>query len=291
MFKFQSKKKKKKNPPKSNRNGSKWEHYSDTALGESLLQNRPNASESEGSSGPERSFRAPTLKELSVSTISIVSVVLNSIDLAKVETIWGAASGCFGVVIAILAAIWQFRLSHRNSLCALVTDEKKTIDKFKSENDKLKENEERLNTSVKDLTKMKKRLDKIAAKEKKSSNTIVKLIKESKEISRKQREINDAKATAMVVHIVLQAADEDFSIRGHELDDLCLSLSALEAYDEVEKFYEDRFRKQILLTGGTVTDVLRVLKNVQDPSVPEDEEIFKIKYMRLPKKQLAKGCI
>jgi len=137
---------------------------------------------------------------------------------------------------------------------------------------------------------MKQKLNKLVTKQNTSAERVFSLIEESKEISREEREINETNILESLIRLVMNAADDDFTIIGSELDRLCIGLHMMEG---IHIFHEDRFRKELLKTGGAVRDVLRVVKNLLDPCISEEEEIFKTKYFRLPRslRVLDEGCV
>lgn len=228
----------------------------------------------------QNKIRNSSYKAIAVWTVAIAGVVLNVLRIARASTDIGAIAAGLGLILAPIVAVRHVELAKGPMFREVCEDMKESRDTLTSLNKEYGKKAKNLKESLDRLQEMDKKLSKISVEQKTSTDKIVSLIKESKVISQKQRENNESKILQQLITLVLKAADGDLTIIGSELDNLCVGLHMIE---ETEKFHEDRFRKKILETNGRFRDVMRVVENLMDPSVSEEEEIFKVKHWRLPR--------
>lgn len=224
-------------------------------------------------------FRWPTFKESVALGVSSLSVLFNAISLGVASSWFIRITSIIGMSTAPLATVQQVRKTKQQTLRDALNDIREDYNDLKVENNALHNEITILEGTVAELNEYESALASLAAQQNSSLDTIMGLLKESKEISKAQREILHADVLETMMKLVMDSLELS---EGRGLDDtgtenLILGLKTIESLD----FHEDRFRAK-LSRRGSLRDVWPIVKNLADPDTEETDEIFTTSEWKLP---------
>mmetsp|Transcript_16962 Transcript_16962/g.21462 ORF Transcript_16962/g.21462 Transcript_16962/m.21462 type:complete len:276 (-) Transcript_16962:228-1055(-) len=148
------------------------------------------------------------------------------------------------------------------------------VNELMLENNKLTANVDRLDGSVTELEQIESELASIANTD--NVDRLVYVVSETKRINQKMKKNTQAKIVQQLITTVLRTdRDLDLKIGPIELKNLMMRLDHQPGFD----FHADRFMN---LLGNTdepvpIENIMRVIRNLKDDSVPEEENIFTIR--------------
>lgn len=123
---------------------------------------------------------------------------------------------------------------------------------------------------------MENSLEKIAKEEESTVNRMVEIVTRTKEIQAKMKKNLERKTMSVLIDILLESdRDKNFMYSPMEIQMLCIRLQRVEGVH----FNEEKFRKLLPEDEREhvpLHDVIKVVYNLKDPTIPEEEKVFSI---------------
>mmetsp|Transcript_12637 Transcript_12637/g.18573 ORF Transcript_12637/g.18573 Transcript_12637/m.18573 type:complete len:267 (-) Transcript_12637:219-1019(-) len=153
---------------------------------------------------------------------------------------------------------------------------RKHVNRLSSENEILEKNIDALTTQVDKLEGVEKTLEEIAKDGQSSVDRLVKIVKRTKEIQAAMKKNLERKMMSILLGILLESdRDKNFVYSPMEIQMMCMRLKMVQGIH----FNEENFRK--LLPSDPresveLNDVIKVVWNLKDPTIPDEKRVFLI---------------
>jgi len=147
----------------------------------------------------------------------------------------------------------------------------KEVDHFGGENDRLEGLVGSLSSSVKGLEDIESALEVLTSTQNQSIEEFKAQIKENRKILAKMESNLKGNVLQNMLSVIVRSdKDGDFTIDNEELEDLIKNMKDMNGVT----LYEDRFRKAIKDSGGSLKAVMEVVRNLLMDEAQSDEPIF-----------------
>eukprot|EP00565_Helicotheca_tamesis_P005781 CAMPEP_0185728978 /NCGR_PEP_ID=MMETSP1171-20130828/4400_1 /TAXON_ID=374046 /ORGANISM="Helicotheca tamensis, Strain CCMP826" /LENGTH=264 /DNA_ID=CAMNT_0028397741 /DNA_START=83 /DNA_END=877 /DNA_ORIENTATION=+ len=202
-------------------------------------------------------------------TSVITSVTAMILEGRNIVYVAGGLSSVIGPY-----AYWQqTRLTDIAALKQTHEAIQREVDRLASENERLHQSVEELSSTVDRLEDVEQALDVITQTQGQSVDAFAEQVKENREIlSQMQKNLRANVLQNLLSVIIRSDTDQDFQINENELDDLINRIKRINGCE----LHEDRFRKAIMDSGGSLQAVMDVVKNLLSNETTKDDEIFTI---------------
>lgn len=147
----------------------------------------------------------------------------------------------------------------------------KEVDHLGNENDRLEDLVGSLTSSVKGLEDIESALEVLTSTQNQSIEEFRAQIAENKKILAKMESNLKGNVLQNMLSVIVRSdKDGDFTIDGNELEELITNMKNMNGVT----LYEDRFRKAIKDSGGSLKAVMEVVRNLLMDEESSDEPIF-----------------
>lgn len=151
---------------------------------------------------------------------------------------------------------------------------KREVDRLTSENVRLNETVGELSETIDKLEDVEQALDVITQTQGQSVATFKEQVAENREILGQMQKNLRANVLQNLLQVVIRSdQDDNMQIEEDEIDDL---ISRITKINGVE-VREDRFKNAIMSSGGSLSSVMDIIKNLMADDVSGEDEIFIIK--------------
>eukprot|EP01083_Nonionella_stella_P044868 120707_1 len=182
-------------------------------------------------------------------------------------------AGICGSVVAPYAYYQQTKLTDIIALKETHEAVKREVDRLQSENVRLNETVGDLSETIDNLEEVEHALDTITQTQGQSIETYAQQVKENRSILQEMQKNLRANKLQNLLQVVIRSdQDDNMTIEEDEIDDL---ISRIRKINGVE-VREDRFKDRIISSGGSLSSVMDIIKNLMD-DVSKEDEIFIIR--------------
>lgn len=251
-----------------------------------MIANMTNESDvEEGDAAPVSSSSAKSSKKLAkVKDHTPMEIVSGGIATLSVGTSVAAMilnpmgpvfiAGALSSVIGPYAYYQQTKLTDILALKETHEAVKREVDRLQRENARLNETVGELSDTIDKLEDTEQALDVITQTQGQSVATFAEQVKENREILNQMQANLRANVLQNLLQVVIRSdQDDNMQIEEDEIDDL---ISRIKKINGVE-VREDRFKDAIMSSGGSLSSVMDIIKNLMADDVSGEDEIFIIK--------------
>lgn len=203
---------------------------------------------------------------ISVAT-SIAAMVVNPFTPVFI-------AGGLSSVIGPYAYYQQTKLTDIIALKETHEAVKREVDRLQAENVRLNETVGELSDTIDKLEDVEQALDVITQTQGQSVAAFAEQVKENREILGEMQKNLKANVLQNLLQVVIRSdQDDNMQIEEDEIEDL---INRIKKINGVE-VREDRFKDRIMSSGGSLSAVMDIIKNLMADDVSGEEEIFIIK--------------
>jgi hypothetical protein len=203
---------------------------------------------------------------VSVGT-SVTAMILNPMTPVFV-------AGALSSVIGPYAYYQQTKLTDIVALKETHEAVKREVDRLQAENVRLNETVGELSDTIDKLEDVEQALDVITQTQGQSVAAFAEQVKENREILGQMQKNLRANVLQNLLQVVIRSdQDDNMQIEEDEIDDL---ISRIKKINGVE-VREDRFKDAIMSSGGSLSSVMDIIKNLMADDISGEDEIFIIK--------------
>lgn len=203
---------------------------------------------------------------VSVGT-SVTACILNPITPVVV-------AGVLSCVIGPYAYYQQTKLTDIIALKETHEAVKREVNRLQAENARLNETVGELSDTIDKLEDVEQALDVITQTQGQSVAAFAEQVKENRGILQDMQKNLRANVLQNLLQVVIRSdQDDNMQIEEDEIDDL---ISRIKKINGVE-VREDRFKDAIMSSGGSLSSVMDIIKNLMADDVSGEDEIFIIK--------------
>jgi archaellum component FlaC len=182
-------------------------------------------------------------------------------------------AGILSCLIGPYAWWQQTRLTDIKALKETHEAFQREVNTLKRENERLKKNVEELGNTVNRLEDVEEALEVITQTQGQSVEAFAEQVEENRGILARMQQNLKANVLQNLLTVVLRSdTDGDHQIDPEEIDDLITRMNSINGV----KIVEDRFRKAILDSGGSLKAVMKVIKNLLNGDEDPENQIFVI---------------
>jgi len=200
---------------------------------------------------------------------AMASIVLNLVAMIF-EAGSTIAMGLIGIFIGSVVIYFQFALQDEDSLRQVQNDLRHKVNDFAELNFKLTKNNDRLKGQLEPLKECEQELKVIAEKSGQDVDTLKNLVKENQAIV---DAFDVTSRQLMFRELIEKVLDSDRDKDGHYSDKnikaLTLKMTGIE-------FDKQKFVERIKASDRTLSNVMSVIRTINDQSLSEEERIFKM---------------
>lgn len=183
-------------------------------------------------------------------------------------------SGILTSVVVAYSYYQQTKLTDIVSLKATHDAVKREVDRLAKENVRLNETVGGLSNTMDKLEDVESALDVITQTQGQSVETFKEQVKENREILNQLQKQLRANVLQNLLQVVIRSdQDENMQIEDHEIDPLINRITKINGVEVMK----ERFRDRIMSTGGSLSSVMDIIKNLMADDVSGEDEIFIIK--------------
>jgi len=241
---------------------------------------------SEGGGAPSSSSRKQPkskLGKVSANTPQeIVSGILAFLSLISSVTAiimsgFGAVPTIAGILTSLVGAYSYYQQTKLTDIVSLKqTHEavKREVDRLAGENVRLNDTVGGLSNTMDKLEDVESALDVITQTQGQSVETFKEQVAENREILNQLQKQLRANVLQNLLQVVIRSdQDENMTIEEHEIDPLIDRITKINGVEVVK----ERFRDRIMSSGGSLSSVMDIIKNLMADDVSPGDEIFIIK--------------
>ena len=200
---------------------------------------------------------------LSVTT-SLIAIIINPVPQVVI-------AGTLSSVIGPYAYYQQTKLTDIIALKETHEAVKREVDRLQAENIRLNETVGELSDTIDRLEDVEQALDVITQTQGQSVAAFAEQVKENREILGQMQKNLRANVLQNLLQVVIRSdQDDNMQIEEDEIDDL---ISRIKKINGVE-VREDRFKSAIMESGGSLSSVMDIIKNLMADNLSGDDEIF-----------------
>lgn len=224
-------------------------------------------------SKPLKSLAETTPTERAAGVVAGAAVGTSLAAMVIEQSAVVIVAGILSCIIGPYAYWQQTRLTDIAALKETHEAVQREVDRLEAENARLHKSVTELSETVDRLEDVEQALDVITKVQGHSVSTFAEQVKENREILNKMQKNLKANVLQNLLSVILRSdTDRDLKISEEELDDLVSRIKRINGV----KLHESRFRHAIMSTGGSIQDVMDVVKNLLSDNVSKDQEIFTI---------------
>lgn len=198
---------------------------------------------------------------------SVAACVLNPLTPVFV-------AGTLSSIIGPYAYYQQTKLTDIIALKETHEAVKKEVDRLQAENVRLNETVGELSDTIDKLEDVEQALDVITQTQGQSVAAFAEQVKENREILGQMQRNLKANVLQNLLQVVIRSdQDDNMHIEEDEVEDLIKRIKKINGVE----IREDKLREIIMSSGGALSSVMDVIKNLMSDDVPEGEEIFIVK--------------
>lgn len=217
--------------------------------------------------------RKRTIFDTIVYSAAGASFAFQAAAMAIERSVVVYVAGVIGILVVPVTAVSQLKLQDTDGLRRIQNKLRKEVNRLMAENNKLHDNVDELETQVGGLKKIEGELQDIATTQGTNVEQLVSLVKENQILLDAMNRNLKATTVETLLQIVLRSdRDESFHISGDEVDILMLRMQNVEGV-EID---EHRLRKKIEKSGGDLSCVIQMIKDMVNKDLPEEEQIFSV---------------
>uniref|UniRef100_A0A7S1BR75 Uncharacterized protein n=1 Tax=Corethron hystrix TaxID=216773 RepID=A0A7S1BR75_9STRA len=205
------------------------------------------------------------------SVVAIAFAATMSLAAVGIEALIYVGAGT-SMVIAPYAIYQRKQLRDMDSMRRVQNKIRKEVNRLQGENDKLHNNVTDLTTQVDRVEECEKELSSITDGMGKSVNEFVDLVKEHKKINTEIKKHLQIQVLQSLMDVVIKSdRDNDGVFSAQELKMVKVFIRNIRSVT----FHEDRFDK-IMDENPTLKNLMRIVRNLLDENVSEDERVFEL---------------
>mmetsp|Transcript_13941 Transcript_13941/g.29844 ORF Transcript_13941/g.29844 Transcript_13941/m.29844 type:complete len:254 (-) Transcript_13941:246-1007(-) len=183
-------------------------------------------------------------------------------------------AGALSSVIGPYAYYQQTKLTNIVALKETHEAVKREVDRLQAENVRLNETVGELSDTIDKLEDVEQALDVITQTQGQSVAAFAEQVKENREILGEMQKNLRANVLQNLLQVVIRSdQDDNMQIEEDEIEDL---INRIKKINGVE-VREDRFKDRIMSSGGSLSAVMDIIKNLMADDISGEEEIFIIK--------------
>ena len=151
---------------------------------------------------------------------------------------------------------------------------KREVDRLQAENVRLNETVGELSDTIDKLEDVEQALDVITQTQGQSVAAFAEQVKENRDILGQMQKNLRANVLQNLLQVVIRSdQDDNMTIEADEIDDL---INRIKKINGVE-VREEKFKDRIISSGGSLSSVMDIIKNLMADDVSKEDEIFIIK--------------
>mmetsp|Transcript_10610 Transcript_10610/g.18631 ORF Transcript_10610/g.18631 Transcript_10610/m.18631 type:complete len:253 (+) Transcript_10610:137-895(+) len=148
---------------------------------------------------------------------------------------------------------------------------KREVDRLQAENVRLNETVGELSDTIDKLEDVEQALDVITQTQGQSVAAFAEQVKENREILGQMQKNLRANVLQNLLQVVIRSdQDDNMQIEEDEIDDLITRINKINGV----KVREDRFKDRIMASGGSLSSVMDIIKNLMSDDIAREDEIF-----------------
>mmetsp|Transcript_1198 Transcript_1198/g.2584 ORF Transcript_1198/g.2584 Transcript_1198/m.2584 type:complete len:252 (+) Transcript_1198:222-977(+) len=183
-------------------------------------------------------------------------------------------AGALSSVIGPYAYWQQTKLTDIIALKETHEAVKREVDRLQAENVRLNETVGELSDTIDKLEDVEQALDVITQTQGQSVAAFAEQVKENRDILGEMQKNLRANVLQNLLQVVIRSdQDDNMQIEEDEIEDLITRIKKINGVE----VREDRFKDRILSSGGSLSAVMDIIKNLMADDVSAEEEIFIIK--------------
>ncbi|KAL9191221.1 hypothetical protein ACHAXT_000927 [Thalassiosira profunda] len=220
-----------------------------------------------------RKVMSHTPMELVSGTVALIAVgtSVTAMILNPMTPVFVA--GALSSVIGPYAYYQQTKLTDILALKETHDAVKQEVDRLQAENMRLNETVGELSDTLDKLEDVEQALDVITQTQGQSVSAFAEQVKENQNILGQMQKNLRANVLQNLLQVVIRSdRDDDLTIDEREVDDL---LAKMQKINGVE-VREEKFKDAIMSSGGDISNVMDVIKNLMNEDVAREDEIFVI---------------
>jgi len=215
-----------------------------------------------------------TPSEIMHGAFSTITVGTSVTAMVMAPSSMVIAAGICGSVVAPYAYYQQTKLTDIIALKQTHEAVKREVDRLQSENVRLNETVGDLSTTIDNLEDVEQALDTITQTQGQSIETYAQQVKENRSILQDMQKNLRANKLQNLLQVVIRSdQDDNMTIEEDEIDDLISRIRKINGVD----VREDRFKDRIISSGGSLSSVMDIIKNLMADDVSKEDEIFIIR--------------
>jgi len=196
---------------------------------------------------------------------------------AMIMSSFGAVVTISGILTSVVGAYSYYQQTKLTDIIALkATHEavKREVDRLAGENVRLNETVGGLSNTMDKLEDVEQALDVITQTQGQSVETFKEQVKENREILNQLQKQLRANVLQNLLQVVIRSdQDDNMQIEEHEIDPLINRITKINGVEVMK----DRFRDRIMSSGGSLSSVMDIIKNLIADDGSGEDEIFIIK--------------
>mmetsp|Transcript_1197 Transcript_1197/g.2581 ORF Transcript_1197/g.2581 Transcript_1197/m.2581 type:complete len:247 (+) Transcript_1197:241-981(+) len=190
---------------------------------------------------------------------------------------WGTLTLIAGVFTSVFGSYSYYQQTKLTDIIALKeTHEavRRNVDRLAGENVRLNETVGKLSDTMDGLEDVEQALDVITQTQGQSVAAFAEQVKENRDILGEMQKNLRANVLQNLLQVVIRSdQDDNMQIEEDEIDPLIQRIRKINGVDVME----DRFKDLIISSGGSLSSVMDIIKNLMADDVPGGEEIFIMK--------------
>ncbi|KAL9191220.1 hypothetical protein ACHAXT_000926 [Thalassiosira profunda] len=232
-----------------------------------------------GSSGVKKSKRlgkvmAHTPMEILSGTVGALAVGTSVTAMILSPSTIVVVSGVLSSVIGPYSYYQQTKLTDIKALKETHEAVKREVDRLASENVRLNETVGELSDTIDKLEDVEQALDVITQTQGQSVAAFAEQVKENRDILGEMQKNLRANVLQNLLQVVIRSdQDDNMTIEEDEIDDLITRIKKINGVE----VREDKFKDAIMSTGGSLSSVMDIIKNLMADDVSGEDEIFVIR--------------
>ena len=245
----------------------------ETDMEEGVLPSE-NASPQKRSSKNLKKIKSQTPMEILSGTVAAVSIAISITAMAMSPVPIVIVAGIASSAIGPYAYYQQKKLTDLVALKETYEVVKREVNRLSAENIRLNETVGELSETIDKLEDTEQALDTITQTQGQSVAAYAQQVKEHEEIlNQMQKHLKANKVQNLLQVIIRTDQDDNMQIDEDEIDNL---LTKIRNINGVE-VREDRFRAAVKASGGSLSSVMDIIRNLLFEETSEDNEMFVIK--------------
>lgn len=232
------------------------------------------------STGPTKSNKklkkvwAHTPMEIFSGALATVSVGTSVTAIVMAYSPIVLTAGILSSVVGPYAYYQQTKLTDIIALKETHEAVKREVDRLQAENVRLNETVGELSDTIDKLEDVEQALDVITQTQGQSVAAFAEQVKENRDILGQMQKNLRANVLQNLLQVVIRSdQDDNMTIEEDEIDDL---INRIKKINGVE-VREEKFKDRIISSGGSLSSVMDIIKNLMADDVSKEDEIFIIK--------------